>query len=180
MGRGNVCVTGKYEGLYYIDNDDFHVYVKSEDICADYQETALARELDFEEMTNGDYTYSSWESELELEDILNCFVDDFTRMFPKFERAQKDAYICKGEKHVLLESKLFYIVTEDNEWSVAIELIQKEEPYGAIWMENLQGIVHQKYLAGMKKCLLNRLPSIGTYSGAWTSGTVRQEDLFDW
>lgn len=23
MGRGNVCTLGKYEGLYYIDNDDF-------------------------------------------------------------------------------------------------------------------------------------------------------------
>ena len=22
MGRGNVCVTGSYEGLFYIDNDD--------------------------------------------------------------------------------------------------------------------------------------------------------------
>lgn len=26
MGRGNVCVTGPYEGLYYIDNDHVHVY----------------------------------------------------------------------------------------------------------------------------------------------------------
>ena len=26
MGRGNVCVFGEYEGLYYIDNDHIHVY----------------------------------------------------------------------------------------------------------------------------------------------------------
>lgn len=26
MGRGNVCTFGKYEGLYYIDNDHIHVY----------------------------------------------------------------------------------------------------------------------------------------------------------
>lgn len=26
MGRGNVSVSGRYEGLYYIDNDHFHVY----------------------------------------------------------------------------------------------------------------------------------------------------------
>ena len=25
MGRGNVCVTGSYEGLFYIDNDDLRV-----------------------------------------------------------------------------------------------------------------------------------------------------------
>ena len=28
MGRGNVCVTGSYEGLFYIDNDDLRVYRK--------------------------------------------------------------------------------------------------------------------------------------------------------
>ena len=26
MGRGNVHVTGSCEGLYYIDNDHFHIY----------------------------------------------------------------------------------------------------------------------------------------------------------
>lgn len=32
MGRGNVCVTGSCEGLYYIDNDDFHVYRRADDL----------------------------------------------------------------------------------------------------------------------------------------------------
>lgn len=26
VGCGNCCVFGRYEGLYYIDNDDFHVF----------------------------------------------------------------------------------------------------------------------------------------------------------
>lgn len=26
MGRGNVCTTGPYEGVFYIDNDDLLVY----------------------------------------------------------------------------------------------------------------------------------------------------------
>lgn len=29
MGRGNVCVTGSYEGLFYIDNDDLRVYSRN-------------------------------------------------------------------------------------------------------------------------------------------------------
>ena len=28
MGRGNVYVTGSYEGLFYIDNDDLQVWRK--------------------------------------------------------------------------------------------------------------------------------------------------------
>ena len=30
MGRGNVCVTGSYEGLFYIDNDDLRVYRRND------------------------------------------------------------------------------------------------------------------------------------------------------
>lgn len=28
-----------------------------------------------------------------------------------------------------MESKLFYVAVQDNEWSLAVELIQKEPPY---------------------------------------------------
>ena len=31
MGRGNVCVHGKYEGLYYVDYDNFYYDVTDED-----------------------------------------------------------------------------------------------------------------------------------------------------
>lgn len=34
-----------------------------------------------------------------------------------------------------------------------------------------------QYLEGMKKCLLNRLPSIGIYTGAWTSGRITKEEF---
>ena len=30
MGRGNVCVTGPYEGLYYIDNDYVSIYFRED------------------------------------------------------------------------------------------------------------------------------------------------------
>lgn len=93
MGQGNVCVTGSCEGLYYIDNDHFHIAI------------------------------------------------------------------------------------EDNEWSLAIELVQKEGLYG----DNLYGLQarhYQKYLEGMKRCLLEHLPSIGIRTGAWTSDVIKREECF--
>ena len=94
----------------------------------------------------------------------------------------KETWIKNGSwgplsRLVILESRLFYIAVEDNEWSLAVELVQKEEPLGDVWMENLQKRLYQKYLDGMKKALLNRLPSIGTYSGAWTSGRIKREEV---
>ena len=67
---------------------------------------------------------------------LEQFIGDFTQRFKSFSRCNE--WISSSEKAVL-ENSLFYIVVEDNEWSIAIKLIQKEQGYhfsGNI--ENLQ------------------------------------------
>lgn len=176
MGRGNVCTFGKYEGLYYIDNDHIHVYCDSED-TGDYPETRLMSDLNFEELTGHRWFYDEEGTMNEWDDILEFFMDEFTRRFPSFKRKAT----CPGQwiksyrygdfnRRIILESKLFYICVEDNEWSMAVELIQKEEPWGDVWMENLQKRLYEKYLAAMKKVLLMRVPSIYAYGGAWTPG----------
>lgn len=170
MGRGNVCVTGKYEGLYYIDRDYTDVYRRSDDEF----ETRLRKELSYDELTGGDWLYDEWESEEEYGDVLDCFVESFTRMFQVFKRVDKDKWLDRSIR-IILESKLFYVGVEDNEWSVAVKLLQKDDPYDN-HLEGLQKRHYQQYLGGMKKALLERLPSIGTYAGAWTSGTITRDD----
>lgn len=175
MGRGNVCVNGKYEGLFYIDNDDIHVY-RRDDEYAEEPETRLMGELDYAELTGGDWIYDEEGTGCEEDDVLECLMDDFTKMFPSFDRAGSDKWLGNSVR-VIMESRLFYVGIEDNEWSVAVKLLQKEEPWGLPWMENLQGRFYQKYLDGLKTCLLARLPSIGTYGGAWTSGRLTREEV---
>ena len=181
MGRGNVCVTGSCEGLYYIDNDDFHIYRRSNDL-SDYPETRLMGELDYAELTGGEWLYDEEGTMNEEDDVLECFIEDFCQMFPSFLRPSKGTWVTEPGiggryRRVLLENKLFSIMLEDNEWSLAVELIQKEEPWGDVWMENLQKRLYQKYLDGMKKALLNRLPGIGIYTGAWTSVRIKREEV---
>ena len=82
-----------------------------------------------------------------------------------------DQWISRYE-HAILENALFYIVVEDNEWSVAIKLIQKED-----WLLNLDGLQakhYQSYLNGMKDCLFEQFDELGTYGGPWTSGRIRK------
>ena len=57
MGRGNVCVTGAYEGLYYIDNDHFHVYRRDKPDSDDEFQTRLMGNLSHEELTSGEWLY---------------------------------------------------------------------------------------------------------------------------
>lgn len=180
MGRGNVCVSGPCEGLYYIDNEDFHVYRRADDL-SDWPETRLMGELDYAELTGGEWLYDEEGTSCEEEDVLECFMADFRQAFPSFVRPAKEVWLTEPgfggcSRLVLLESKLFYICLEDNEWSLAVELIQKEEPWGDVWMENLQKRLYQKYLDGMRKALLNRLPGIGIRTGAWTSGRIKREE----
>lgn len=44
MGKGNVGVAGAYEGLFYIDNEDFHVYRRNDDLD-DWPETRPDEEI---------------------------------------------------------------------------------------------------------------------------------------
>lgn len=76
----------------------------------------------------------------------------------------------------MLESNLFYICAEDNEWSTAIELIQKDSPYDD-HLVGLQKTHFAKYLDGMKEALLNSLPCIGFYTGPWTHGVLTREEI---
>ena len=47
MGRGNCCVFVSHEGLYFIDNDDFHVYRKIDASSGDCPESRLLRDMDY-------------------------------------------------------------------------------------------------------------------------------------
>ena len=69
MGRGNVCVTGSYEGLFYIDNDDLRVYRKDgpgTDDCED----CLQRDLDYADITGPDWYLDEVGSSYEEADVL--------------------------------------------------------------------------------------------------------------
>ena len=140
MGRGNTCVFGDYEGLYYIDWDNF----SNED----------------------DFWREEWENSLEQ------FISDFTQKFKSFSRC--DEWIG-GDNRAILENGLFYIAIADNEWSIAIKLIQKEQEYYDDGnLENLQANLYKTYLDGIRDCLFNQFEELGTYAGPWTSGRIRR------
>lgn len=147
MGRGNACVHGEYEGLYYVDWDNFTVVEGKED-----------------------YELRNEEWELSLEQ----FIHDFKGKYKSFSECNE---WTSREERAVLQNSLFYIVVEDNEWSMAIKLIQKEQSYYSMGnIENLQKGLYQKYLEGIKQCLFNQFEMIGTYKGAWTSGVEKRSE----
>ena len=92
MGKGNVGVAGAYEGLFYIDNEDFHVYRRNDDLD-DWPETRLMRDLDYAELTGDGWLFDEEGTANEEDDVLECFKDDFCRRFPSFQRTEPDTWI---------------------------------------------------------------------------------------
>jgi hypothetical protein len=162
LGRGNVCVNEEYEGLYYVDFDHFECFYEDEDGS----------------QRKDKYGYPVHDYELErdyLEDAIEEFVICFTRRFKSFHRC--DTWLG-NECHAILENALFYIAVEDNQWSEAFMLLQKEQSYyseGCI--EGLQSRHYIGYLHGMRDCLFEQFNELGIYTGAWTSGTITRPSV---
>ncbi len=57
--------------------------------------------------------------------VLESFIESFIQKFHSFYRANPDEWLGRT-KRIILESGLFYVCVEDNGWSLAVELIQKE------------------------------------------------------
>ena len=177
MGRGNVCVTGSYEGLFYIDNDDLRVYRRN-DPHAKEEETSLQRDLSYEDLSGDEWLLDEVGSSYEEEDVLECFCAELRKLCPSFQPAANSNAWLGNERRVILENELFYICVEDNEWSLAVELVQKDSYSDCenAWLSGLQRTKYKRYLECMKTALLTRLPEIGTYAGAWTSGRITREE----
>jgi hypothetical protein len=164
MGRGNVCVFGDYEGLYYVDRGYLDYYVP---IDGEADDGLFLEEMEHNDFAN--YEYDEFISRSYYEDFINEFVYLFRKRFNSFTETGDDY-------GVILENELFQIEVEDNQWSYAVKLIQKEDCYDD-HLNGLQKKHHENYLEGMKNILLKMFPSIGCYGGAWTHGTIKREDV---
>lgn len=164
MGRGNVCTFGEYEGLYYADRNYLDFYVP---IDGEADDGKFYGEIEYSELDN--YEYDEFLSRMYYEDFVNDFVYSFKKKFKSFTETANDY-------GVILENSLFTIEIEDNVWSYAVKLIQKEDDYDN-HLEGLQKKHYRNYLDGIKTTLLELFPTIGIYKGAWTSGTLKREDL---
>ena len=162
MGRGNVCVLGDYEGLYYVDFDNFECYREGLDgsvVTDRYKEPE--HDYDMERAY--------------LDDAIDEFQRAFCKRFPSFQPCEK---WLGNECRAILENRLFYIAVTDNMWSEAFMLLQKEQNYyiGGNYV-TLQYGLYDKYLAGMRECLFQQFEELGTYTGPWTSGRIRKEPM---
>ena len=115
MGQANCCVFGKYEGLYFIDYDDIHVFRHKDCDLDGSAEARFLRDLDYGELTGGDWIFDDLATQFVQQEVLDSFTSDFLRMFPNFCKTCPDLWISRSQK-AILESPLFYLCLEDSNW----------------------------------------------------------------
>lgn len=170
MGRGNVCVTGKFEGLYYVDYDHLSMYSRYVPEDDAYEVVTQGEYFELSQEEQNEWEYDRASSEDFLHDTLLYIKERFCERFKGFRPC--DVCVDRYRK-AFLENDLFYIATEDNEWSVAFELLQKDDAW--YFAENLQKRHYMKYLEMLESVLLECFTEIGTYRGAWTHGTLKRK-----
>lgn len=169
MGRGNCCVSGKYEGLYYIDNEDLYLYTPRGETAWEEPELKLLRDIPFEDLN--DWEYSRVDTQQWEEDVIAQFQTDLTDRFPSLTPCSK--WVSRDQK-AILENNLFYIALQDNEWSIAVELLQKEVLYCNL--APLQKRHYEAYLNGIRDALFNQFDTIYIRTGPWTCGQLNREE----
>ena len=161
MGRGNACVSGEHETLFYIDYDNFINY-----ICDDDGNPTEERDYDLESQ--------------QLNDDLDLLKSLLSRRLPVLDEPRTDYCYSTGkyrkEKRIgdcriLLESGLFYIGIEDNEWSAAIKLLQKEDVPVAF-----QAHAFESHKKALQDCLFELYNKLGIYGGPWTHGMIQRPE----
>ena len=176
MGRGNVGVFCDYGTQFYVANQDYQMYTRPDawNLCS---ECALGRDIDIDE--SDEWYYDETLTECEWNDIMASFKHKFMARFPSFSECRKNTWLKDNSgsfnRQAVMENRLFYVALEDNEWSVAVELIPKVDDYGGGSLLGLQSRHFAILEEQMKNILLERLPKIHTRCGAWMSGTIMSE-----
>lgn len=161
MGTGNICVFGKYEGLYFVDFDYIHYYrnIKT-------KQCVLLSQVSYDDFKN--YEYDMDISNEIYSEFIENLKQSFLKKFPSFRDTQ-------NEFSTILENHLFEIQIEDNNWSYAIKLIQKEPNYNESSLEGLQKKHYKNYLNGLQESLFEQFDEIGIYTGSWTHNIMKKE-----
>ena len=156
MERGKVSMFGKCKGLYYVDNDFLDVYSKVDE----NGNKVFSLLCDLEDDS---FEYDWNESSFRRDEYERQFIEQVKDRFPSFEYVNK--WISKTRR-ALLENELFYIVCEDNQYGLSIELLQKEGEYESEAKIGLQMGLYLKYLKGIEDILLSTYRKNEAYKSA--------------
>ena len=165
MKQGN-CNVQPNETLFYVAWDDIALYENK----TNKTDIRLRQEIPQGEEDN--YAYSQISSQDNFENFKTWFL---ARMQKQFKSMHPCDYWLGRSKHVILENKLFMIALEDNDWSLAIELLRigRKQPN----LKGLQNQMFQNFVNGLRNNLLTYFPVIYIRTGNYLAQPVTKNSI---
>ena len=175
MGKGNVCTHNKCEGLFYINYEDLLVYRYKDRYKDSNYEPVLLKTIQGTGKID-DYEFDEHSTSENIDDVLEMFVADLTAKQYRFSSCDK---WLSNTENAIAEDEFFYIAIEDNDWSIAVKLLQKEAPEHyddeeIDAFEMTQERLFQSYLTDIRDALFEQFDELGIYAGPWTHGLIRK------
>lgn len=165
MGRGNTRTTDPYESTTYVDYDFINVY-QHESLTNEDGEILCVLQG---ETDNYDNNFTNWKYDEYLSQLnYNDFEENLTYLLKKRFPS------LRQHDHEPLQNELFTIELEDNEWSLAV-LLRCKDSYDYN-IGNLQKRHHASYTEGIRRAVLEMMPSFSIPTSAWTSAKIMKDD----
>lgn len=150
-------------GLYYVDyNEIYRFHKKNSDV--------LLKQNEIPEDDASSYEFDQEASQKYFNDFIMSFQTSFCSHFSSMHPV--DRYDKK--KHIIAENKLFQIILEDNNWSVAVELLPVKKSN-----EGLQNQMFNSFLTGMKNALFEQFDTIYVRDASWSQIPITKNDDTD-
>lgn len=155
------------EGLFYVDFKNIYMYHQNDNPAT------VILEKDLPEDTQDEYSFDAAMSQANFESFKTKFTKDITTKFPSIQPT--DEWLDKSKtRHVIMSNKLFNIVIEDNNWSLAVELTMV--PKGN---QGLQSQMFPSVLKGIRESLLSQFDTIYARNGSWSTLPITKESPED-
>lgn len=159
----NVSVNPNREAVFYVDYSKMDVYVNANDAndVKTNNDPAIAQNPDI-------YQFDETLTQARFDSFKKQFIK---KMQDKFKSLKPQDLTAKG-KHQLLMNDMFIVAFEDNDWSVAVELL--ENPMSK--NPNLRPNLFPNFKKGMRDVLLDLVDEIHVRTGSWSTQRMTKTD----
>lgn len=157
----NVSVNPDREALFYVDYSHMDVYVNDSNDVKTNNDPAIAQNPDV-------YRFDDTLTQARFDSFKKQFVK---KMQDKFKSLKPHDITTKG-KHQLLMNDMFIIAFEDNDWSVAVELLENPKSKNP----NLRPNLFPNFQKGMRDILLDLVGEIHIRTGSWSTQKMTKAD----
>lgn len=148
--------------LYYVDYDFMNVYVNkndNNDIKVGKDPDALAQP--------DIYLFDDVLTQTRFDNFKKKFIEQMTKRFKSLKPVDKTV---KGV-HYILQSDMFTVAFEDNNWSVGVELLCNKKCKN----ENLRAHLQPSFAKGMRDILIDIVGEVQVRTGSWSSSTINKK-----